>query len=382
MIRLFFVLRLFFRTLFLMSVAIKELAGCNQLSAALKSQANSLPSIIFGCHATYEVKIHVIYAYIYVGLRLKDVARTFGKPVSTISNWVQRFREEKEEGLLRKEIGNQHRKIFSHHRKWIEDYVFLNPLSYLHEIKKAFEFAFFDISISSIFRILVDCGITHRIIENRALEIQEEDIGRFVLEINSLAPILPQQLLFLDEMSIDNKGMLRKRGWFPKNTMPIWRASGTRSDRISVLSFLGYCGILDTDSVDGTFTRKKFFQSISKFIQSGRVEPYPGYFSLWIMDGAAIHLDPNIVNYLYACGVVVIFLPAYCPFYNPIEIVFATIKKYTKDLYQGRGTEEATLATALHMLKNTDMRAYFQKCGYLTNGKFNPFSNFPTLSKE
>ncbi len=33
-----------------------------------------------------------------------------------------------------------------------------------------------------------------------------------------------------------------------------------------------------------------------------------------ILDGAKIHLDPNIVHYLRSVGFYVLFLPAYCPF--------------------------------------------------------------------
>jgi transposase len=341
-------------------------------------RARVLADVVFGGHTSYDVKIHFIYTHLFVGLPLSECARNFGKPESTCSDWVKKFREKKEGGLMRKEGGNSHRKIFEHHKVWIERYVKKRPLSYLNEIQKAFKFSFFSLSTTTVFRILVERGITNRVIENRALEIQEEDIIRFVLEVNGLAPILDQQIVFLDEASLDNRGMVRKRGWFKRGEIPIARGSNGRTERISILSFIGVSGLLDTDSVDATFTRIEFFNSIVSFLDKGIVEPYPGKNSLWIMDGAMIHLDEAMMDYLFSRGVVVIFLPAYCPFYNPIELFFGLVKAHCKKKYGKRGTETKVLMEVLRDLKDVDMSNIFRKCGYV-NGKFDPFVNYPSL---
>ena len=81
---------------------------------------------------------------------------------------------------------------------------------------------------------------------------------RFTYEINLLCP-LPDQLLFLDEMSIDNCSMFRKRGWFVQGKRPFFRGLFTRSARISVLTFLGVNGIVENYQTFGTFDRKLFF---------------------------------------------------------------------------------------------------------------------------
>lgn len=58
-----------------------------------------------------------------------------------------------------------------------------------------------------------------------------------------------------------------------------------------------------------------------------KVQRYPGFHSVWILDGAKIHCDRHIVKYLRIIGILPIFLPAYCPFFNPLEVVFGLIKK-------------------------------------------------------
>eukprot|EP00734_Pompholyxophrys_sp_LG126_P000647 Pompholyxophrys_sp_v1_NODE_366_length_665_cov_17.468852.p1 type:complete len:127 gc:universal NODE_366_length_665_cov_17.468852:540-160(-) len=64
-----------------------------------------------------------------------------------------------------------------------------------------------------------------------------------------------------------------------------------------------------------------FFNCCKSFLDSGKVDVYPGRNSVWIMDGASIHVDAHLLEYLTNRGIVVIFNAAYCPFYCPLEIL-------------------------------------------------------------
>jgi hypothetical protein len=96
--------------------------------------------------------------------------------------------------------------------------------------------------------------------------------------------------------------------------------------------------MLETFFTEGTFDRYKFINCSRKLVQSGKIYPYPGRHSVWIMDGASIHCDPNIVCYLLSLGIRVIYLPAYCPFFNPIEFVFGVIKSHLQRNYIENGS--------------------------------------------
>jgi hypothetical protein len=95
------------------------------------------------------------------------------------------------------------------------------------------------------------------------------------------------------------------------------------------------------------------------------------------MDGARIHCNAKLVSFLRRNGVVPIFLPAYCPFFNPIEILFGTIKKNMRKLY---GKEGAVLLTihnfkceVLQVMEGFQeyfMFSYFDHCGYGDAGSF------------
>ncbi|OWZ04489.1 Serine/threonine-protein kinase [Phytophthora megakarya] len=59
--------------------------------------------------------------------------------------------------------------------------------------------------------------------------------------------------------------------------------------------------------------------AVNMLIRGKTVHQYPGRGSVWILDGAKIHCHPDIVYYLRSLGIISIFLPCYCPFYNPID---------------------------------------------------------------
>ncbi|ORY45856.1 hypothetical protein BCR33DRAFT_678677, partial [Rhizoclosmatium globosum] len=159
------------------------------------------------------------------------------------------------------------------------------------------------------------------------MHVKETDIMRFMREINSLDWTL-YNLVFLDEVSFDNRGMICRRGYAVKGTKLMLRGEYQRLPRVSLLCFIGCNGILESFSTEGTFNRAKFSTCCKKFaLNSGKVGRYPGLHSVWILDGASIHRSPHLIMHLRMLGVIPIFLPAYCPFFNPIEMVFGMIKK-------------------------------------------------------
>jgi transposase len=174
--------------------------------------------------------------------------------------------------------------------------------------------------------------------------------------------------------------MLRKRGYAVKGKRIVYRGEFTRKERSSMLCFLGVNGMLEFYSTDGTFDRSKFIRYCRDFaINSRMVQMHPGKNSVWILDGASIHCDPNITYYLRSLGIYTIYLPAYCPFFNPIEIVFGNIKMVlTRNYVENRNLDEMKflIAKTLNEFKYKSMRKIFGKCGYIGSGLFDPGKAF------
>jgi hypothetical protein len=137
---------------------------------------------------------------------------------------------------------------------------------------------------------------------------------------------------------------------------------------------------------EDTFTRVTLVEACKKaFSNRGPSGPmaFPGPRSIWIMDGAKIHCHPAVFDYLRSVGLAALYLPAYCPFYNPIEIFFGRLKSLVKkDHPHGFESLDAlklAIAAANATLRHEDVSPYFRKCGYGRAGCFDPRYAFPSV---
>ena len=123
------------------------------------------------------------------------------------------------------------------------------------------------------------------------------------------------------------------------------------------------------------------FEACKNLIGSRCVHVYPGPGSIWIMDGAKVHCHPDIVNYLRAAGIVVIFLPACCPFCNPVEIFFwggssrGSRVVITRRASSMQDLGAFVLSQIVHYSDN-DMSKLLNHCAYLGVKQFNIDKNF------
>ncbi|KAF0738676.1 hypothetical protein Ae201684P_019186 [Aphanomyces euteiches] len=103
---------------------------------------------------------------------------------------------------------------------------------------------------------------------------------------------------------------------------------------------------------------------------------YPGSNSVWVLDGAKIHCRDDTIMHLRSLGIVPIFLPAYCPFYNPIEYFFGYLKKRFQRSYVECRTETNLICfvvNIMQMFKVFNMANVLCHCGWTTNGRFDPW---------
>ncbi|XP_062704702.1 uncharacterized protein LOC134287015 [Aedes albopictus] len=322
--------------------------------------------------ASLNTKYHCIYGFFFLGLSRQQLCEIYGKSKSTVSAWISSY---KQHGVLaKKERQLVYRKFGTAKRQWIVKLYMSEPTLFLDEAQKRFFHKFgTPISRSSVVRILHAEGMSWKKLERRAMQIRNADISKYCEEL-SFQWDLPN-LVFLDEAAFDSRDMLRNRGYGFVGKKLIFRGEFRRRPRVSTLCFPGQGGLLDSFMTKGTFTRKKFFECCRTFaLSSGSVETYPGFNSVWVMDGARIHCDKHITMYLRSLGIVPVFLPAYCPFYNPIEIMFGVIKRYLRRHYEENSSKDlkAVVGEALLSFKHFNCTKIMRKCGYSEGGKFDP----------
>ena len=328
-------------------------------------------------HCSTSTKYHALYCYFFLRKTKSEISEIFAKSVTTITNWIEKY--EMEGGLARCNV--ERTGLFDATMKnWVLQQYQLNPLLYLDEAKcKFIEHWGISISVSTIWNILREGGFTRKVVERRAIQIKESDIVRFANEVNSLT-WSSENIIFLDEVSFDNRGMLRKRGFSVRGTKVLVRGEFVRKPRVSLLCFINAYGLLESFMTEGTFNRLNFLDCLRELIKSGNVQQYPGKNSIWILDGAKIHCHESIIYYLRYCGIVPIFLPAYCPFYNPIEILFGLIKSRMQRDFTECKVSVAGLplfvSNELIKFRDYDCREIFRKCGYGSAMCFNPGLNY------
>lgn len=322
-------------------------------------------------HATSEVKYHALYGYYHLGLTKTKLGKIYKKDVTTITNWISRYEEKG--SVDRKSTVRKPSKFDEEKKKWLLDLYYGNPILYLDEAKQKFELNFgVSISASYICKVLHDNNMSWKTLEVRAMQIRDSEVERFFYELEAIDWGY-SNLVFLDEVAMDNRGLLRRKGYGIIGKKLIFRGEYIRRPRLSFLCFLGQTGILDTYKTEGTFTRLKFFECCKEFALGGTCQTYPGKFSVWILDGAKIHCHPSIIRYLRSLGILPIFLPPYTPFFNPIEVIFGIIKGHLKRRFGANSNDmELKINEEFARMKNFSCTKIFKKCGYVLSGKFDP----------
>lgn len=337
-----------------------------------------------GKHADENTKYHALYNFYVLKRDRIKIAETFGKPVATIGNWINKYEKH---GHLhrRKSVQVVYKKFGRTKREWIVQLYKKRPMTHLDEASVEFLSTFgIKISSSTVSLILHEAGMSYKVIQRRAKEIQLRDVMRFCEEMRRIDWNW-EQLVFLDEVSINGDDMIRKRGFGKKGDDLIYRGQFRRTARMSLLCFIGVFGLLNTYETEGTFDRIKFVNCCKRFAtEDGIVCEYPGAYSVWLLDGARIHCSSEFIHFLRSMAIVPIFLPAYCPFLNPIEFMFAALKKRLCKYHSENHKIDQSLYIyeVLQSFTTCNMGNLFEKCGYLASGTFDLSKGFSEDLKE
>lgn len=322
-------------------------------------------------HSSDDVKYHALYGYYFLGFNKAKLAQIYHKDFKTIANWISKYEST---GEVSRNISSRlPTKFDAEKQEWLLDLYRKNRILFLEEAKLEFERKFhMTISASYICRILHKNNFSWKTLEIRAIQIKDKEIEKFFYELKAVEWHF-SNLLFLDEVSIDNRGLVRSKGYGIVGKRILFRGEFVRKPRMSMLAFLGQKGIVEVYQTEGTFTRLKFFEYCKDFALGGLCQMYPGKHCVWILDGAKIHIHPAIIRYLRSLGIIPIFLPPYCPFFNPIEIIFGIVKKHLQKKF-GKSTKnlEKLVHQEFMNMRNFDCTKIFKKCGYVNSGKFDP----------
>jgi len=148
----------------------------------------------------------------------------------------------------------------------------------------------------------------------------------------------------LDETSFGRHGAVT-RGYSKKGQQLFIKNKPSRITTTSVLSAVSPEGQVYTSKRPGSFNRDSFLEALKSFsFQRGTVV---------LLDNVAFHHSKCVKEYAREQGIHLLYVPAYSPWFNPIEGVFSVVKRH---FYVHRSIERAFETVTF---RHTD--AFFRK---------------------
>ena len=174
----------------------------------------------------------------------------------------------------------------------------------------------------------------------------------------------PDRLVFLDETATTTK-MARRYGRAPRGERCRVAAPFGHWKTITVMAGLRAGGLTATALFEGPMTGARFRAYIEETLV-----PALRRGDTVVLDNLPAHKVSGIRERIKGAGARLLYLPAYSPDFNPIELAFAKLKQRL------RRTAARTLAgivtttgPALEAITAADARGFFAHCGYHLSGQ-------------
>jgi transposase len=150
-------------------------------------------------------------------------------------------------------------------------------------------------------------------------------------------------------------------GWGKKGEDLIEAVTAKRGKNLSVLGAIDTLGMVAATSKLGAMKREDFEQFLQKDLL-----PLLDENAVIVMDNASIHKGGQIESIIKKAGCRLMYLPPYSPDFNPIELVWAFIKRILRK--RGPRDDKArnkAVADAIAAISHDFAKACFRHCKYL-----------------
>jgi len=114
---------------------------------------------------------------------------------------------------------------------------------------------------------------------------------------------------------------------------------------------------------DGTLNKELFAEYIRTFLK-----PTVSLEDVLLLDNSSVHTAKLVLDTLKECNIKYLFLPPYSPDFNPIELLWASMKSSLRKLKARTHDKlEDAINISLNSVKITSITNRFKHCGYVVN---------------
>lgn len=280
----------------------------------------------------------------------EEVARTLDVAPSTVYGWLAKYRSGGWDSLKRRKAPGRPPKISGRYLKWIYQLVTTKTPDQLSfpfalwtrplikdAIKKKYGF---DLSISSVGRLLAQLGLTcqkplHKAYEQNP-DLVKEWLKKEFPKIKRLARKEGADIYFGDEAGL-RSDYHSGTTWAPKGQTPVSRKTGKRFS-MNMISAVTSKGKMKFMTVKGKMNSSVFINFLEKLLKDSENPVY------LIVDGHPSHKSKMVKYFIdqFDGWLKLFYLPPYSPELNPDELVWSHLK------YHGIGKLIITSKDELH----------------------------------
>lgn len=170
----------------------------------------------------------------------------------------------------------------------------------------------------------------------------------------------PARLIFLDEAGFCTN-LARLYGWAPVGTRPTLLV-GKYGKRLTVIGAIALDGVRAWTSMEKGMNGDDFLRYIRQDLNPTLREG-----DIVVMDGPRVHRVAGVKEALAEVGAIALYLPAYSPELNPIEMCWSVMKAWIRktaprELDRVRGS----LERAWERVSAAMCASWMRHCGYAT----------------
>lgn len=164
--------------------------------------------------------------------------------------------------------------------------------------------------------------------------------------------------MFLDE-SGSHIAMTREHAWAPVGTRAYGRVPRNRGRVLTMLGALSLDGVAAMMTVEGGTTRDVFL----RFLREHLLPVLPPN-AVVVMDNLGAHHATGVRELLASVGATPLYMPAYSPDLNPIELCWSKMKAWLRRLgARTVRTLVSAVRTAAEKVTPSDASGWFTHCG-------------------
>lgn len=251
--------------------------------------------------------------FVQSGESRRKASQVFKVHYQTVKEWVKRF-VETGESLPRQAPPPPSRKI---NLEALRLEVQLAPDSFQSERAQRL-----GVTQPTISRALSKLGITRK---KKTTSYKEPDAQQKQVFQTALSNVTDQTLLiYLDECGIP-QNLYREYGWAPEGEVVLGKRTGKRERKLNLIAGYSQAELKAPFLYEGVMNAALFNTYLTEFLLPVLK---PG--QLVVMDNASFHKSAETRRLIESKGCTLWFLPPYSPELNPIEQIWAVLKRYVR----------------------------------------------------